>query len=100
MAAHLPDWHPLTKFLIIGPYNAGKTTFVRSISEAFYPMPAPVDKRSTVERYMDSHGSMQVNDDLTLCFFDTPSHRRFDYLWEMMAREAAGYVLMQDSTRT
>ena len=93
------------KMVVTGPFNAGKTEFIRSVSE--------IDVVST-ERKISSEfektmkevttvamdfGRITVGDDLVLYLFGTPGQRRFDFMWEILSEGMLGFIVMVDSTR-
>jgi len=92
------------KMVVTGPFNAGKTEFIRSVSE--------IDVVST-ERKISSEservketttvamdfGRITVDDDLVLYLFGTPGQKRFDFMWEILSEGMLGFVVMVDSTR-
>jgi small GTP-binding protein len=92
------------KMVVTGPFNAGKTEFIRSVSE--------IDVVSTerkisseVEKVKDSttvamdFGRITVDDDLVLYLFGTPGQKRFDFMWEILSEGMLGFIVMVDSTR-
>jgi uncharacterized protein len=92
------------KIVITGPFNAGKTEFIRSVSE--------IDVVSTErkissdeERVKESttvamdFGRITVDDDLVLYLFGTPGQKRFDFMWEILSEGMLGFIVMVDSTR-
>jgi uncharacterized protein len=92
------------KTVITGPFSAGKTEFIRSVSE--------IDVVST-ERQISSDaerlketttvamdfGRITVDDDLVLYLFGTPGQRRFDFMWEILSEGMLGFIVMIDSAR-
>src|SRR5664279_694676 len=92
------------KIVVTGPFNAGKTEFIRSVSE--------IDVVST-ERKISSEaekikenttvamdfGRITVDDDLVLYLFGTPGQKRFDFMWEILSEGMLGFVVMVDSSR-
>jgi small GTP-binding protein len=92
------------KMVITGPYSAGKTEFIQSVSE--------IDVVST-ERKISSDaerikedttvamdfGRITVDDDLLLYLFGTPGQRRFDFMWEILSEGMLGFVVLVDSVR-
>ena len=93
------------KMVVTGPFSAGKTEFIRSVSE--------IDVVST-ERKISSNqekavkeqttvamdfGRITVDDDLVLYLLGTPGQRRFDFMWEILSEGMLGFVVMVDSTR-
>ena len=92
------------KIVVTGPFNSGKTEFIRSVSE--------IDVVSTerkisseVERVKESttvamdFGRITVDDDLVLYLFGTPGQKRFDFMWEILSEGMLGFIVMVDSTR-
>jgi small GTP-binding protein len=92
------------KMVVTGPFNAGKTQFIRSISE--------IDVVSTerkisseVERVKDEttvamdFGRITVDEDLVLYLFGTPGQKRFDFMWEILSEGMLGFVVIIDSAR-
>ncbi|GAB4474183.1 MAG: ATP/GTP-binding protein [Anaerolineae bacterium] len=93
------------KMVITGPYAAGKTAFVRAISEI--DVVATERKvSSAAERAIKNEttvamdfGRITVDDDLVLYLFGTPGQRRFDFMWEILSQGMLGFVVLVDSTR-
>lgn len=92
------------KIVVTGPFNAGKTAFIRSISE--------IDVVSTERKITSASerikgqttvamdfGRITVDDDLVLYLFGTPGQKRFDFMWEILSEGMLGFVVMVDSTR-
>jgi hypothetical protein len=92
------------KMVITGPFNSGKTEFIRSISEI--DIVSTERKISTeAERVKEDttvamdFGRITVDDDLVLYLFGTPGQRRFDFMWEILAEGMLGFVVIVDSAR-
>jgi len=93
------------KMVVTGPFSAGKTEFIRSVSE--------IDVVSTERKISTTRertvkeattvamdfGRITVDDDLVLYLFGTPGQRRFDFMWEILSEGMLGFVVMVDSTR-
>lgn len=92
------------KMVVTGPFAAGKTAFIRAISE--------IDVVSTERRITDEtrivknqttvamdFGRITVGDDLVLYLFGTPGQKRFDFMWEILSEGMLGFVVIVDSTR-
>lgn len=92
------------KMVVTGPFNAGKTEFISSVSE--------IDVVSTerkissdFERIKESttvamdFGRITVDDELVLYMFGTPGQKRFDFMWEILSEGMLGFIVMVDSTR-
>jgi uncharacterized protein len=93
------------KMVVTGPFSAGKTEFIRSVSEIdvvsterkISSIPERTVKEATTVA-MD-FGRITVDDDLVLYLFGTPGQRRFDFMWEILSEGMLGFVVMVDSTR-
>src|SRR5215475_1548401 len=92
------------KMVITGPFSAGKTQFIQSVSEI--DVVATERKISSdAERVKEDttvamdFGRITVDDDLVLYLFGTPGQRRFDFMWEILAEGMLGFVVMVDSTK-
>ena len=93
------------KMVVTGPFSAGKTEFIRSVSEI--DVVSTERKISTLQEKtakdattvaMD-FGRITVDEDLVLYLFGTPGQRRFDFMWEILSEGMLGFVVMVDSTR-
>lgn len=95
----------VVKIVITGAYSAGKTNFIRSISdidpvETEYEVTDPGEralKRQTTVAL--DFGKIAVTDDLVLYLFGTPGQERFDFMWEVLSEGCMGYIVMVDSCR-
>lgn len=92
------------KMVITGPFNAGKTEFIQSVSEINV---VSTEKKisSDVERVKETttvamdFGRITVDNDLVLYLFGTPGQKRFDFMWEILSEGMLGFIVMVDSTR-
>ena len=92
------------KMVVTGPFNAGKTQFIRAISEIdvvsterkITSEPEKVKESTTVA--MD-FGRITVDEDLILYLFGTPGQKRFDFMWEILSEGMLGFVVLIDSAR-
>ena len=92
------------KIVITGPFAAGKTTLIRTVSE--------ITVLST-ERGITDHtkarknettvamdfGRITIDRELVLYLFGTPGQERFDFMWEILGEGMLGYVLLLDANR-
>jgi small GTP-binding protein len=92
------------KMVVTGPFNAGKTEFIQSVSEI--DVVATERKITTeAERVKETttvamdFGRITVDDDLVLYLFGTPGQKRFDFMWEILSEGMLGFVVMVDSAR-
>ncbi len=92
------------KIVITGPFNAGKTQFISSISE--------IDVVSTEQRITDGSqvvkgqttvamdfGRITVDNGLMLYLYGTPGQKRFDFMWDILSEGMLGFVVLVDSAR-
>jgi small GTP-binding protein len=92
------------KMVVTGPFSAGKTQFIRSVSEIDVVstekrISAEAERiKSTTTVAMD-FGRITVDEDLVLYLFGTPGQRRFDFMWEILSEGMLGFIVMVDSTR-
>ena len=91
------------KVVITGPFDAGKTTFIRSVSEITVLSTerqvtgtAEGDGETTVA--MD-FGRITVSDDVVLYLFGTPGQSRFSFMWQTLSEGMLGFVLLVDASR-
>ncbi len=92
------------KMVVTGPFNAGKTEFIRSVSEIevvsterkISDLTSRVKAETTVA--MD-FGRITVDEDLVLYLFGTPGQKRFDFMWEILSEGMLGFVILVDSVR-
>lgn len=94
------------KMVITGPFSAGKTEFIRSISEIDVVSTERGISEDTAESRVKENttvamdfGRITVDDDLVLYLFGTPGQRRFDFMWEILAEGMLGFVVMVDSAK-
>ena len=92
------------KMVVTGPFNAGKTEFIQTVSEI--DVVATERKISSeAERVKDSttvamdFGRITIDEELVLYLFGTPGQKRFDFMWEILSEGMLGFVVMVDSTR-
>lgn len=92
------------KMVVTGPFNSGKTEFIRSVSEIDVvsterKISSEAEKvKSTTTVAMD-FGRITVDNDLVLYLFGTPGQRRFDFMWEILSEGMLGFIVLVDSTR-
>ena len=91
------------KVVVTGPFNAGKTTFIKSVSE--------ITVLSTERKVSDvagenggettvamDFGRITISDDVVLYLFGTPGQERFSFMWETLSEGMLGFVLLVDAT--
>ena len=92
------------KMVITGPFSAGKTAFISSVSEIDV---VTTERKisSDAERVKEDttvamdFGRITVDDDLVLYLFGTPGQRRFDFMWEILSEGMLGFIVLVDSVR-
>jgi small GTP-binding protein len=90
------------KVVITGPFNAGKTSLIKAVSE--------ITVLSTERQVSDSSGEgdgettvamdfgrITVSDDVVLYLFGTPGQARFSFMWETLSEGMLGFVLLVDA---
>ncbi len=93
------------KMVVTGPFSAGKTQFIQSVSEidvvATERKISKTDEKAikNATTVAMDFGRITVDDDLVLYLFGTPGQKRFDFMWEILAEGMLGFIVMVDSTR-
>jgi uncharacterized protein len=92
------------KIVVTGPFSAGKTTLIRTISEITVLSTEKDITDSTRSRKAETtvamdFGRITIDRDLVLYLFGTPGQDRFDFMWEILGEGMLGYILLIDSSR-
>ena len=84
------------KLVVSGPVGAGKTTFVRSLSD--------IEVVETDETASEDLGKEKTTvaldfglffaDDIPIYLYGTPGQERFDFMWEVLCEGALGLILL------
>jgi len=91
------------KIVVTGPFSAGKTKFIKTISDIDVVsterkitrrIEGITKKMTTVA--MD-YGRVALDDHI-LHLHGTPGQARFDFMWDILAQEMDGFVLLVDSS--
>jgi len=92
------------KLVVSGSVNAGKTTFIRTISEIepittdeWASEDSVKEKKSMTTVALD-YGRLTVDEGLVLNIYGTPGQKRFDFMWEILSEKAFGIIFLADST--
>jgi len=80
------------RILVTGPFNAGKSTVVRALCKDT----VSVDRLGTTVAF--DYGNIEVMG-LEAEVFGTPGQERFDFVFQIFAREVNGILLVIDGTR-
>lgn len=91
------------KVVVTGPFNAGKTTFIKAVSE--------ITVLSTERTVSDvsgedggettvamDFGRITISDEVVLYLFGTPGQERFSFMWETLSEGMLGFILLVDGT--
>ncbi len=92
------------KIVIAGPVGAGKTSFINAISEVEV---VDTDRRATDETALRKqrttvafdYGKLTVSSGQILYLYGAPGQFRFDFMWDILIKGVAGYVLLVDANR-
>ena len=92
------------KIVVTGPFAAGKTTLIRTISEITVLSTERGITDETKSRKAETtvamdFGRITIDRDLVLYLFGTPGQERFDFMWEILGEGMLGYVLLVDASR-
>ena len=92
------------KIVVTGPFAAGKTTLIRTISEITVLSTEKGITDETRSRKTDTtvamdFGRISIDRDLILYLFGTPGQTRFWFMWDELVRGAIGAVVMVDTRR-
>jgi len=92
------------KIVVTGPFNSGKTEFIKTISDI--EVVSTERKITTEDRGIKAettvamdYGRAKLGDD-TLYLYGTPGQTRFDFMWEILSSEMNAFIVLVDSTDT
>lgn len=89
------------KVVVTGPFNAGKTEFIRTISD----IPIVSTERSISDHLKSikdettvamDYGQIKLDGDV-FHLYGTPGQPRFDFMWDILSQETHAFILMIDS---
>ena len=92
----------LYKVVVTGPFNVGKTEFIRTISD----IPIVTTERRITDHLASTkeettvamdYGHVRANDDL-FHLYGTPGQPRFDFMWDILSTEMHAFILLVDSS--
>lgn len=87
------------KIAITGNVGAGKTTFIRTISEIEV---VDTDRRATDETaalkqnttVAFDFGRLTINSEQLVYLYGTPGQSRFDFMWDIVIEQSHAYILL------
>ncbi|NJM58519.1 MAG: ATP/GTP-binding protein [Synechococcales cyanobacterium RU_4_20] len=87
------------RLVVTGTVGAGKTTFIRTISEIevvdtdrVATDETALMKRTTTVAF--DFGRLQFGSEMALHLYGTPGQSRFDFMWDILIRKAHAYILL------
>ena len=89
------------KVVVTGPFNAGKTEFIRTISD----IPIVTTERRISDDLKSvkdettvamDYGQVRLDGDV-FHLYGTPGQPRFDFMWDILAKEMHAFILLVDS---
>jgi uncharacterized protein len=92
----------LYKIIVTGPFNSGKTAFITTVSDI--EVVTTERKITTEDRGIKAETTVAMDygrvelDGKILHLNGTPGQARFDFMWEILAREMNGFIVLVDST--
>jgi small GTP-binding protein len=90
------------KIVVTGTFNAGKSQFVKTLSEI--EVISTERKITTEDKQIKSETTVAMDfgrftmADQTLHLFGTPGQPRFQFMWEILAKEMDGFIILVDGT--
>ena len=92
------------KMVVTGPFAAGKTQFISTISEiAVVHTERKVSDETRAVKPLTTvamdFGRITIDKDLVLYLFGTPGQHRFDFMWEILSEGMLGFIVIVDSVR-
>ena len=91
------------KIVVTGPFAAGKTSLIQTISEVTVlgterAVSDDTRARKSATTVAMDFGRMSFPGDLALLRFGTPCQQRFEVMWEILSEVMIGFILLVDST--
>lgn len=89
----------IMKLVVTGPVGAGKSTFIRTVSEIDVVDTDRVatDETATIKAKTTvafDFGRLQIAPDAALHLYGTPGQERFDFMWDILIDNAHAYILL------
>jgi uncharacterized protein len=94
----------IMRLVVTGPVGAGKSTYIRTISEIEV---VDTDRVATDDTSLLKQkttvaldfGRLQFNPNMALHLYGTPGQSRFDFMWDILIRKAHAYILLVPAHR-
>lgn len=94
----------IMRLVITGPVGAGKSTFIRSVSEIEV---VDTDRQATDETKLlkpkttvaFDFGRLQFSPNMALHLYGTPGQSRFDFMWDILICKAHAYMVLIPANR-
>ncbi len=92
------------KIIVTGSFNAGKTEFIKQISEI---EPITTDKPVSEKELKDikafttvamDFGRLTVDEDIVIHLYATPGQERFDFVYPLLIKNALALIILADIT--
>lgn len=92
------------KMVVTGPFSAGKTEFIQTVSEIDVvsterKITSEAEKIKESTTVAMDFGRITVDESLVLYLFGTPGQKRFDFMWEILSEGMLGFIVIVDSSR-
>jgi len=90
------------KIVVTGPFNSGKTEFVTAASDI--PVVETEKNITTEDKGIKAHTTVAMDygritvGEHTVHLYGTPGQTRFSFMWEILASEMQGFIVLVDST--
>ncbi|TFI51793.1 GTPase [Mastigocladus laminosus UU774] len=94
----------IMRLVVTGPVGAGKSTFIRSVSEIKV---VDTDRKAT-DQVSDlkksttvafDFGRLTFGSNMVLHIYGTPGQERFNFMWDMLISRAHAYILLVSAHR-
>jgi uncharacterized protein len=93
----------IMRLAIAGLVGAGKSTFIRSISEIEVVDTDRIATDETKDLKQKTtvaldFGKLQFSPDMAVHIYGTPGQSRFDFMWDILIRKANAYIARRPSS--
>ncbi|WP_026082853.1 GTP-binding protein [Mastigocladopsis repens] len=94
----------IMRLVVTGTVGAGKSTFIRSVSEIEVVDTdiRPTDETALLKQNTTvalDFGRLRFGSDMVLHLYGTPGQSRFDFMWDILIRRSHGYILLVPAHR-